>query len=115
MWVSLSASSGALSDTAELTRALAAAATAPGVVAVGVNCCPPASVAAALAARPAETPGIAYPNSGEEWDALTRTWSGEPGVPTALAHEWIAAGARLVGGCCRTTPAHIAELAAALR
>ena len=114
VWISLSGASTAW-DAASLATSLADAAAAPGVIAVGVNCCPPASVAAALNARPADVAGIAYPNSGEQWDARARSWRGVGGVPTALAETWIAAGARLVGGCCRTMPAHIAALSAALR
>lgn len=113
VWISLSASSDALSGDA-LAAALELAGAAPGVIAAGVNCCDPASVGPALAAVPAGLARVAYPNSGEQWDAASRTWVGTGGVPTALAGEWIAAGARLVGGCCRTTPAHIAALAAAV-
>lgn len=72
-------------------------------------------MASALGAVPSGVVGIAYPNSGEHWDAAARAWRGDGGVPTALAKAWIAAGARLVGGCCRTTPAHIAALAASMR
>ncbi|RKS92864.1 homocysteine S-methyltransferase [Microbacterium sp. AG790] len=114
VWISLSAASSGFAG-ADLAAALADAASAPGVVAVGVNCCPPDAVAPALAAVPPGVVGIAYPNSGEHWDAAARVWRGEGGVPTALASAWIAAGARLVGGCCRTTPAHIAALAASMR
>lgn len=114
VWISLSGASTGFAP-GELVRALAVAATAPGVVAVGLNCCPPAAVAPALAAVPAGVAGIAYPNSGERWDAAVRGWLGAGGVPVALAQEWVAAGARLVGGCCRTTPEHIAALVASLR
>jgi homocysteine S-methyltransferase len=31
---------------------------------------------------------------------------------SAAAEGWIEIGARIVGGCCGTTPAHIAALAA---
>lgn len=113
VWISLSAGSDALAGDA-LGRALALAAAAPGVVAVGVNCCAPAMVSPALAHAPAGVARVAYPNSGERWDAVARRWVGAGGVPIALAREWIDAGARLVGGCCRTTPAHIAALAAAV-
>lgn len=114
VWISLSAASSGFVG-ADLAAALADAAEVAGVVAVGVNCCPPEAVSPALAAVPSGVAGIAYPNSGERWDAEARTWVGEGGVPTALASAWIATGARLVGGCCRTTPAHIAALAASLR
>lgn len=113
VWISLSAASTGFTP-ATRARAFEVAAAIPGVVAVGVNCCPPSMVAAALDDVPAGTARIAYPNSGETWDALARHWVGEAGVATADAREWIASGARLVGGCCRTTPAHIAALSAAL-
>ncbi len=112
-WISLSAASTGF-DPASMRAAMAVAAETDGVVAVGVNCCPPADVLPALAAAPAEIARVAYPNSGERWDAAARAWFGDGGVPTGLAHEWVAAGARLVGGCCRTTPADISALAAAL-
>ena len=50
----------------------------PEVVAVGVNCFTPADVLAAIAAAREVTgePAIAYPDSGEGWDARRRTWTG---------------------------------------
>ena len=34
-------------------------------------------------------------------------------MDTGLAAEWVAAGARIVGGCCRVRPDDIAAMAAA--
>jgi S-methylmethionine-dependent homocysteine/selenocysteine methylase len=34
-----------------------------------------------------------------------------PEVYSEAAQTWVAAGARIIGGCCGTTPAHIAALA----
>jgi homocysteine S-methyltransferase len=86
------------------------------VVAVGVNCTDPAGVGPALAAAAgAGVPLVAYPNSGEGWDAAARRWTGTGGVDPSAVPGWVAAGARLVGGCCRVGPAGIAALAAALR
>lgn len=87
----------------------------PRVLALGVNCLAPARVLPALEllARTApDLPLIAYPNSGEGW--AERTWTGsatEPAHFAALARTWFEAGARLIGGCCRTGPAHVAALA----
>ncbi|MEX5721396.1 homocysteine S-methyltransferase [Geodermatophilus maliterrae] len=82
------------------------------VVAVGVNCTDPARVGPALAAAAAAgTPLVAYPNSGEGWDADGRRWTGTGGVDPAAVRGWTTAGARLVGGCCRVGPAGIAALA----
>jgi homocysteine S-methyltransferase len=91
----------------------------PNVVAVGVNCVKPEVVARAIRSLTAGTgkPLVVYPNSGERWNAGDESWLGSPGGESlaALAPGWIAAGARLVGGCCRVGPGQIASLAAALR
>lgn len=99
----------------------AAVATSPQVLAIGINCTAPQHVApliaeAQLGARGAK-PVIVYPNSGETWDAATRTWRGhaDPSSFGSLARSWYAAGAQAIGGCCRTGPAHIAAIAAATR
>jgi homocysteine S-methyltransferase len=82
------------------------------VIAAGVNCSAPADVEAALATAGEQTglPGVAYPNRGEEWDNATHTWRGADTFASGLATGWVAAGARLVGGCCRVGPREIAEL-----
>lgn len=91
------------------------------VLALGINCTAPQHVSPLLAAVRAETakPVLAYPNSGETWDAATRSWRGRTDLAAevasyqALAEQWFAAGAQAVGGCCRTGPAHIRAVAAA--
>ncbi len=88
------------------------------VIAVGVNCVKPEVVGAAIRSLKAGTdkPIVVYPNSGETWDARDESWHGDAGRQSlaTLAPEWIAAGARLVGGCCRVGPQDIAALAQAL-
>lgn len=88
----------------------------PEVVAVGVNCTAPSAVGPSLAAAAAVSgkPLVAYPNSGEGWDAAARRWTGAGGVDPAAVPAWLAAGARLVGGCCRVGPADIRTIAATL-
>lgn len=100
-----------------LDEAFAVAAGIPEIVAVGVNCCPPADVldAVAVARRVTGKPVIVYPNSGEEWDGLSRVWIGHAGLNTDLAPDWVAEGARIVGGCCRVRPADITAMQAAIR
>jgi homocysteine S-methyltransferase len=86
------------------------------VVAVGVNCTDPGAVAPAVrVAAGTGLPVVAYPNSGERWDADARRWTGAPSVGTADVAGWLAAGARLVGGCCRVGPGLVARIAAAVR
>lgn len=85
------------------------------VVAVGINCCSPGDVLPAVESAVAITgkPAVAYPNSGELWDASRRGWDGPAAFPAALAPGWVAAGAAYVGGCCRVGPADIRALARA--
>ncbi|MDD4867348.1 MAG: homocysteine S-methyltransferase [Mycobacterium sp.] len=99
-----------------LADAVAVAAGVPEIVAVGVNCCAPEDVLPAIAmARRVAKPVIVYPNSGERWDTRGRTWTGPSRFSAALARDWAAAGARIVGGCCRVGPTDIAAVANACR
>ena len=95
-----------------LSEAFAVAAGVPEVVAVGVNCCAPSEVPTAIAAAREVTgkPVIVYPNSGEEWDARRRAWTGRSRYSAAEPRQWIAAGAKIAGGCCRVRPADIAVI-----
>jgi homocysteine S-methyltransferase len=88
------------------------------VVAIGVNCLKPQHVASAIAelTKGTSKPLVVYPNSGEVWNTLERRWDGAPENTSLaeLAPEWIASGARVIGGCCRTGPGDIADLAKAV-
>ena len=99
-----------------LAEAFAVAAGVPQIVAVGVNCCAPSDVlnAVTVAHEVTGKPVVVYPNSGEEWDGPGRCWTGKAGFSPALAADWVAAGARIVGGCCRIRPADITAIAAAV-
>ncbi|QCP04677.1 homocysteine S-methyltransferase [Brevibacterium sp. CS2] len=157
-WLSLSIRTDAhggitLADGTPLCRALAvlpASGSPGGPAAVGINCCPARLVAPVLAeVRATGHAGLAYPNSGETYDAATGTWSPPDSehagdtppagpVPTdehpagdgtdpagghsthdavdpvgfaAAAADWVGAGAAMIGGCCRTTPAVVRALA----
>ncbi len=87
------------------------------VLAVGVNCTQPRLIAGLIGAAKAATRKLifVYPNSGETWDAETRRWRGKSDIAEygKLAASWFEAGAQAVGGCCRTTPAHIRAVRAA--
>lgn len=99
-----------------LEEAFAVAADVPEIVAVGVNCCAPGDVLPAIqiAREVTDKPVIVYPNSGEIWDGARRTWIGTARWSSELPPQWVAAGARIVGGCCRVMPDDIAELATAV-
>ncbi|MFG3213003.1 homocysteine S-methyltransferase [Streptomyces tendae] len=99
-----------------LEEAFALAADAAEVVAVGVNCCAPEDVSGAVetAARVTGKPVVAYPNSGETWDAGSRGWRGRSSFAAERVRDWRDRGARLVGGCCRVGPQTIASIARTL-
>ncbi|MCB0076381.1 MAG: homocysteine S-methyltransferase [Anaerolineales bacterium] len=88
------------------------------IVAIGVNCVAPRWVEALLHRATALTakPLLAYPNSGERWDGAARCWRPDSGLTDFRepARRWRAAGARLIGGCCRTTPDDIRAMRKAL-
>lgn len=81
------------------------------IVAIGINCAPVNVVTGAIQALRANTkkPIIVYPNSGETYNPETKTWHDyeQCNALDIQSEEWYQAGARLIGGCCRTTPYHI--------
>jgi len=87
----------------------------PQTVAIGVNCTHPALIPALIAelCEASSKPIAVYPNSGEGWDADHRCWTGssDPEAYGIKAAEWFAAGAQMIGGCCRTRPVHIRQVA----
>jgi S-methylmethionine-dependent homocysteine/selenocysteine methylase len=117
-WLALScADGGHLRDGTPVEEAAAIADATRGFVAVGVNCTAPEHVEELITRIAAVTakPVVVYPNSGEGWETATGRWlpATGPDVDVATAGRWVAAGARLVGGCCRVGPGQISELAAA--
>lgn len=92
----------------------AALAETPNLVGIGINCTAPVHVAG-LVKRLRDATDLAivvYANSGEGYDG--RGWTGADTSPASyarFAQQWRAAGADVIGGCCRTTPDHIAALA----
>ncbi|MCX4819932.1 homocysteine S-methyltransferase [Streptomyces sp. NBC_01142] len=112
VWLSYSITGERTRAGQELAQAFALAAGRDEVIAVGVNCCEPgdADRAVELAAAVTGKPVVVYPNSGERWDDAAREWRGRATYDPARVRDWLAAGARLVGGCCRVGPREIAEL-----
>ncbi|HEX7472452.1 MAG TPA: homocysteine S-methyltransferase [Candidatus Limnocylindrales bacterium] len=141
-WLSFSCADGArLRSGAPVEEAFALADGSPGVVAIGINCTAPEYALELVGRAVAVTgkPVVVYPNSGEAWDPAGRRWvaarvgaqaaggtnatvatraavgsADADAVGAVSARAWIAAGARLVGGCCRVGPAQIAEIADAV-
>lgn len=117
-WFSFSCrDSGHVSHGEPVAECAALVAPFPQTVAVGVNCVPPKWIPSLIAElrTASDLPVMVYPNSGEGWDAANRCWTGmsDPADFGAQAAEWFKSGAQIVGGCCRTRPAHIREVALA--
>jgi len=83
--------------------------------AIGVNCTAPAYVSGLIREilRVSGKPILVYPNSGEQWDGAHRCWTGkgDPEAYGVYAREWFRLGAQMIGGCCRTGPEHIRQVA----
>ncbi len=91
----------------------------PFVDAVGINCTSPRFIPALIheAKKATDKPILVYPNSGETYDAAKSDWDGHPMYESfgEEAKVWYAAGARLIGGCCRTSPKDIQDIASWVR
>ncbi|MBI3168911.1 MAG: homocysteine S-methyltransferase [Chloroflexi bacterium] len=86
----------------------------PQAAAIGINCTSPLHIPSLVREikKNTDKPIIVYPNSGEYYSAVTNTWHGETSCDKfgLQSKEWYENGARLIGGCCRTTPDHIREV-----
>ena len=116
--VSFACQSGGRLLSGEPASAAARAVSLPGVAAVGVNCTRLADLMPALVqmASATELPLVAYANNG--WYDEASPHLAAPRVPPERYARCllgcVAAGARLVGGCCGTGPEEIAALSALL-
>jgi homocysteine S-methyltransferase len=120
-WVSVSCRDGSrMHDGTPIERLAECLNELPQVVAVGINCSAPSHITSLLGNLAATLADdklmLVYPNSGENWNAAGKCWEGaaEPHSFSASATEWHEAGARLIGGCCRTTPEFIESLSRTL-
>jgi methionine synthase I (cobalamin-dependent) len=87
---------------------------------LSINCVPAQRLAADLQRLASGAPGMAlgaYGNLGPPSDAAGLVFAEEidPKRYAQFASDWILMGARIVGGCCGTTSAHTAALAAFLK
>lgn len=83
------------------------------VAMTGINCAPPHFVEGLIRKfkKLTEKAIVVYPNSGEIWDGRAKRWlpsrCSDDESFALLALRWRDAGAKLIGGCCRTTPSTI--------
>jgi len=88
----------------------------PHVEAFGFNCVKREWVEPGLKRLSAYTdkPLVVYPNSGETYDPTTKTWHAQGAHEPDWNHYvplWEHTGARCIGGCCRTLPKDIVQIA----
>lgn len=115
-WVSFSAKDGKHINSGETIKACATyLETQPNVVAIGINCTAPQHIDSLIEEIKAVStkPIIVYPNGGSTYNALTKTWDGlsKSSSYGKIAYTWYEKGARIIGGCCQTTPEDIAQIA----
>ena len=95
----------------------------PHLQMIGVNCTKPVYIAGLVKELRAGLQDAAgdggrmipigvYPNSGEEYDAVTKTWHGTGDARSfgEYAMDYMKAGADAVGGCCTTVASHVEQV-----
>ena len=115
-WVSFSAKDGEHINSGESIRECAAfLERQKQIVAIGINCTAPQFIESLIDEIKAVSskPIIVYPNGGSTYNALTKTWDGlsKSSSYGEMAYTWYQKGARVIGGCCQTTPEDIAQIA----
>jgi homocysteine S-methyltransferase len=88
------------------------------VLSFGINCVPPGLATESLReiSKLTTLPLLCYPNSGETYVPGEHAWTGDKSGQQMResALQFRAAGASLIGGCCRTTPDDIKNIALVL-
>jgi homocysteine S-methyltransferase len=85
------------------------------IIGIGVNCTPPQYIEELIKIAQPITDKIimAYPNKGEIYNPVIKVWEPLDGCANDFitdARLWLAAGAKAIGGCCRTGPLEIQQL-----
>ena len=120
-WISFSCKDEMhLSSGELLSEAVALLNDSPQIIAVGINCTSPQFIESLIkiAAIASSKLILVYPNKGEIYDPITKCWlSGTYQNSRFIddAKKWHAAGAKIIGGCCRTTPEDIQTLQSLLK
>lgn len=118
-WISFSCRDGKHNGKGEPVAECAAALSKdhPHLKMIGVNCTKPEFIESLIRSLKSGTglPIAVYPNSGEVYDPVTKTWThagGELDFGT-WALRYMIAGASAVGGCCTTVDSHIRQVSEA--
>lgn len=104
-----------LNDGHKIRDAVQILAQHPKVFAIGVNCTAPKYISKIIQIIKNTGPDkkiIVYPNSGEVYNAESKSWQGisDPDLFLSMAREWLETGADILGGCCRIGPDHIKKI-----
>lgn len=116
VWISFSCKDEQhLNDGSEIKKCVSIFKNHPKVFAVGVNCTDPkyiSGIIKCIKASEGDKKIIVYPNSGEAYNAKSKTWLGlsEPKLFVEMTKEWLKFGADIIGGCCRIGPEHIRRM-----
>jgi homocysteine S-methyltransferase len=116
-WISFSCRDGQHNGRGEAIAECAAALSLdhPHLQMIGVNCVKPEHVESLIRCLKSSTtlPIAVYPNSGEVYDPVTKTWTHAGGDLDfgTYALRYMAAGVNAVGGCCTTVETHIRQVA----
>ncbi|AET39641.1 S-adenosylmethionine-homocysteine S-methyltransferase SAM4 Ecym_4612 [Eremothecium cymbalariae DBVPG len=109
-----------MSQVAQLFRSLGKKLN-PNFLALGINCCSfrySHMILESLHEELPYIPLIAYPNSGELYDTVKKIWlKNENCIVTwdEIVKSYLQSGARIIGGCCRTTPNDIRQIVTAVK
>lgn len=120
VWMSLSCKDEQhLNDRSKIKNIVSSFRNHPKVFAIGVNCTNPkyiSGIIKCIKANAGNKKIIVYPNSGEAYNAKSKTWLGisEPRLFVKMAKEWSKLGAHIIGGCCRIGPEHIKNISEVL-
>ncbi len=119
-WLSFNCNSRSdISDGTNFAKILVELNDFENLVAVGINCTAPEYIDPLLqvAQTISHKPLMVYPNSGEIWNTEEQCWMHQPNIKSLSeqAWQWHHAGARIIGGCCRTRPEDIRALRALIQ
>ncbi len=84
------------------------------ITAIGINCTSPqyAHTLIKEIKKVSSKIIIVYANSGDSYDANDKSWKASKNNSSyaKMSEAWYKAGARIIGGCCQTTPKDIKEI-----
>ena len=115
-WISFSCRDGKHNGKGEAVAECAAALSQgyPHLRMIGANCTKPEYIEELIGEfrRATKLPVAVYPNSGEVYDPVTKTWTHAGGNLDfgTYALRYMAAGASAVGGCCTTFEKHVNQV-----